>query len=158
MRFLRSVRTRYALLAAGTALVVGSLAGVAHDAVGRAEASEAALVEAFNDGFVDGRADGMGDDNRDGVVDEDESGWDCRTMGNRVCGADVPPECTGAGDALPLCVTVAARPAYTWTAANGQRVDVADGRTEIRNLPEKPGTEDFAAVITALDAEWNAAH
>lgn len=28
-----------------------------------------------------------GDDNRDGIVMEDESGWDCRTMGNRVCGA-----------------------------------------------------------------------
>ena len=28
----------------------------------------------------------VGDDNGDGVIDEDESGWDCRTMGNRVCG------------------------------------------------------------------------
>lgn len=28
----------------------------------------------------------LGDDNRDGIVMEDESGWDCRTMGNRVCG------------------------------------------------------------------------
>lgn len=27
-----------------------------------------------------------GDDNRDGVIDEDESGWDCHRMGNRVCG------------------------------------------------------------------------
>lgn len=27
-----------------------------------------------------------GDDNRDGTVDEDESGWDCHTMGNRQCG------------------------------------------------------------------------
>ena len=27
-----------------------------------------------------------GDDNRDGVIMEDESGWDCRTMGNKVCG------------------------------------------------------------------------
>ncbi|MFC8640106.1 hypothetical protein ACFUC2_05020 [[Kitasatospora] papulosa] len=31
-------------------------------------------------------ADGQGDDNGDGRVEEDESGWDCRTMGNRVCG------------------------------------------------------------------------
>lgn len=28
----------------------------------------------------------LGDDNRDGVIDEDESGWDCATMGNQICG------------------------------------------------------------------------
>lgn len=28
----------------------------------------------------------VGDDNADGVIDEDESGWDCRTMGNLICG------------------------------------------------------------------------
>ncbi len=28
----------------------------------------------------------VGDDNADGVIDEDESGWDCTTMGNLVCG------------------------------------------------------------------------
>jgi hypothetical protein len=27
-----------------------------------------------------------GDDNEDGVIEEDESGWDCPTMGNRICG------------------------------------------------------------------------
>jgi hypothetical protein len=27
-----------------------------------------------------------GDDNGDGHVDEDESGWDCRAMGNHRCG------------------------------------------------------------------------
>lgn len=27
-----------------------------------------------------------GDDDGDGVIMEDESGWDCTTMGNRVCG------------------------------------------------------------------------
>lgn len=27
-----------------------------------------------------------GDDNGDGYVDEDESGWNCATMGNKVCG------------------------------------------------------------------------
>ncbi|MEU3502621.1 hypothetical protein ABZ726_18285 [Streptomyces hundungensis] len=32
-----------------------------------------------------------GDDNGDGRIDEDESGWDCRTMGNHVCGP-VPAE------------------------------------------------------------------
>lgn len=29
-----------------------------------------------------------GDDNQDGVIDEDESGWDCRTMGNGICGPE----------------------------------------------------------------------
>jgi hypothetical protein len=28
----------------------------------------------------------VGDDNADGTITEDESGWDCRTMGNRICG------------------------------------------------------------------------
>lgn len=28
----------------------------------------------------------QGDDNGDGVIMEDESGWDCRAMGNRDCG------------------------------------------------------------------------
>lgn len=27
-----------------------------------------------------------GDDNADGYIDEDESGWDCATMGNQICG------------------------------------------------------------------------
>lgn len=27
-----------------------------------------------------------GDDNGDGRIDEDESGWDCRSMGNGICG------------------------------------------------------------------------
>ena len=30
-----------------------------------------------------------GDDNGDGIIDEDESGWDCATMGNHVCGVVV---------------------------------------------------------------------
>ena len=29
----------------------------------------------------------QGDDNRDGIVDEDESGWNCATMGNLICGS-----------------------------------------------------------------------
>jgi hypothetical protein len=29
-----------------------------------------------------------GDDNRDGHIDETESGWNCETMGNKVCGPD----------------------------------------------------------------------
>uniref|UniRef100_UPI003F491029 hypothetical protein n=1 Tax=Streptomyces sp. CA-136453 TaxID=3240050 RepID=UPI003F491029 len=31
-----------------------------------------------------------GDDNGDGRIDEDESGWDCHVMGNRVCGPPMP--------------------------------------------------------------------
>lgn len=31
----------------------------------------------------------VGDDNGDGVIMEDESGWDCATMGNLVCGPGV---------------------------------------------------------------------
>lgn len=38
---------------------------------------------------------GPGDDNCDGTITEDEAGWDCRTMGNNVCGPGnaqgVPP-------------------------------------------------------------------
>ncbi|MDV6291366.1 hypothetical protein R2F25_38795 [Streptomyces sp. UP1A-1] len=58
------------------------------------------LATAYNKGWIEGQhalIDGgackpenlhltPGDDNGDGRVDEDESGWDCRTMGNRVCG------------------------------------------------------------------------
>ncbi|MFD9394999.1 hypothetical protein ACFWBB_31005 [Streptomyces sp. NPDC060000] len=42
---------------------------------------------AWADGWIDGQADALGDDNRDGRIEEDESGWDCHRMGNRVCGA-----------------------------------------------------------------------
>lgn len=31
-------------------------------------------------------APAIGDDNGDGTIDEDESGWDCETMGNGECG------------------------------------------------------------------------
>ncbi|MCG8971829.1 hypothetical protein [Streptomyces sp. CL12-4] len=43
-------------------------------------------VVAWTAGWTDGQAVALGDDNRDGIVDEDESGWDCHTMGNRLCG------------------------------------------------------------------------
>ena len=32
----------------------------------------------------------IGDDNHDGLVMEDESGWDCATMGNLICGSVAP--------------------------------------------------------------------
>ena len=35
---------------------------------------------------VDAYAYEVGDDNSDGVIMEDESGWDCTSMGNRICG------------------------------------------------------------------------
>ncbi|MFB6700256.1 hypothetical protein [Streptomyces rubiginosohelvolus] len=95
-----------------------------------------------------------GDDNADGRIDEDESGWDCRTMGNRLCGGDVPPECERAGDSVQLCVTVAARAPYGWTNADGSTVDVPDGRAMIRDLDETPGTAPWADALAALDAEY----
>lgn len=49
------------------------------------------IVTAYNDGWIDGVADLLGDDNRDGIVDEDESGWNCLTMGNRICGPTPAP-------------------------------------------------------------------
>ncbi|MEU1275639.1 hypothetical protein [Streptomyces sp. NPDC005799] len=41
---------------------------------------------AWADGWIDGQADALGDDNRDGRIEEDETGWDCHRMGNRVSG------------------------------------------------------------------------
>lgn len=86
------------LLAAGTAVIVLGALGT----IGTSDATlndfepksaptvtvvpDEDLVDAYNDGWADGRADLMGDDNRDGRIDEDESGWDCRRMGNRACG------------------------------------------------------------------------
>lgn len=31
----------------------------------------------------------IGDDNGDGFIMEDESGWDCATMGNLICGREM---------------------------------------------------------------------
>ncbi|GHG80702.1 hypothetical protein [Streptomyces griseocarneus] len=117
------------------------------------------IVTAFNDGFTDGRADALGDDNRNGRIDEDESGWDCHTMGNRVCGTRiVADECKGAGAAVDLCVTVASRPPYGWTNADGSRADNPDGRARIRDLEEKPGTPGFPEALRALDADRREHH
>ncbi|MCX4976511.1 hypothetical protein [Streptomyces sp. NBC_00620] len=118
-----------------------------------------------------------GDDNRDGIVDEDESGWDCRTMGNRVCGTDkpvalpvdctpsgvctvdgLPDECANAGDDTALCVTVASRPAYAWTNPDGSKATNPDGRAQLRDLEEAPGTPEFTAALEALDAEYREIH
>ncbi|ASR77198.1 hypothetical protein KIV66_gp91 [Mycobacterium phage MyraDee] len=42
--------------------------------------------EASADPSYDAYAFEVGDDNGDGVIMEDESGWDCATMGNLICG------------------------------------------------------------------------
>ncbi|MFI5859291.1 hypothetical protein [Streptomyces parvulus] len=68
---------------AGVAALDGRRTPTYPDAVGDGRDPD---TVAWADGWVDGQADALGDDNRDGIVDEDESGWDCRTMGNRVCG------------------------------------------------------------------------
>ncbi|MGW0033037.1 hypothetical protein ACWDXD_24875 [Streptomyces sp. NPDC003314] len=107
-------------------------------------------------GWIDGQAESLGDDNGDGRVDEDESGWDCAAMGNRLCGADVPPECEHAGEILQLCVTVAARPPYAWSNPDGSRIDNPDGRALLRDLDERPGTPQWADGVRALDAEYRA--
>ncbi|WP_409473551.1 hypothetical protein [Streptomyces sp. HC307] len=109
---------------------------------------------AWMDGWTDGQADALGDDNRDGVVDEDESGWDCHTMGNRKCGPTVPAQCLGELDFADLCATVAERPAYAWTDADGTPHSVAAGRELLTRITAVPGTEEFAAALFALDTQW----
>lgn len=107
---------------------------------------------AWVDGWKDGQADALGDDNRDGRVDEDESGWDCRTMGNRQCGT--APQCRGEVEFADLCATVAARPAYAWTDDNGTPHSVPSGRELLAQVDAEPGTEQFAAALFALDTQW----
>ncbi|MFJ4342640.1 hypothetical protein [Streptomyces sp. NPDC088915] len=124
-----------------------------------ADATERAVVTAYNDGWIDGQADLTGDDNRDGRIDEDESGWDCRSMGNRQCGPLVdglPAACHGTGPAAVLCSTVAGRPPYGWTNPDGSRTDNPDGRALVLELEELPGTPEWTAALRALDAECRA--
>ncbi|WP_185902530.1 hypothetical protein [Streptomyces sp. WAC05292] len=91
--------------------------------------------------------------------EEDEPCWDCATMGNRVCGVDVPPECDGAGDVLALCVRVANRPPFGWLGPDGEvEGDLPDGRTLLRDLWVKPGDPEFAGLVAAYDADWRRTH
>ncbi|MFI8206661.1 hypothetical protein [Streptomyces sp. NPDC085937] len=99
-----------------------------------------------------GQADALGDDNRDGRIDEDESGWDCRTMGNRQCGT--ASLCRGEVEFADVCATVAARPAYAWTDDNGTPHSVPSGRELLAQVDAEPGTEEFAAALFALDTQW----
>ncbi|MEU3281453.1 hypothetical protein [Streptomyces antibioticus] len=165
MRMPRLRRPRpAALLAAGAAVIalgtLGTLGTLgASDATPADFAtvltvSQADVVEAYNDGWTDGRADLMGDDNRDGYVDEDESGWDCATMGNRECGPGVLPQCKGETEYADLCATVAGRPAYAWTDVDGTPHAVAAGRKLLARLGVAPDTEEFAAALFALDTLW----
>ncbi|MEV8344487.1 hypothetical protein [Streptomyces niveus] len=151
----RRPRPAALIAAAATVIVLGTLGTITtSDATPADFAPRTSTGAAYNDGWTDGRADLVGDDNRDGRVDEDESGWDCQTMGNRVCGADVPAECENAGDAVRLCVTVASRPAYGWTNPDGSRVENPNGRARVRDLEEKPGTPGFTAALRALEDEY----
>ncbi|MFI7301325.1 hypothetical protein [Streptomyces sp. NPDC050121] len=150
-----------ALLAAGAAVIalgtlgtLGASDATPADFATAPTATQADVVEAYNDGWTDGRADLMGDDNRDGYVDEDESGWDCATMGNRQCGPGVQPQCKGEDEYADLCATVAGRPAYAWTDADGTPHTVAAGRKLLARVDAVPGTEEFAAALFALDTLW----
>lgn len=150
-----------ALLAAGAAVValgtlgtLGASDATPTDFATAPTVTQADVVEAYNDGWTDGRADLMGDDNRDGYVDEDESGWDCATMGNRQCGPGLPSQCKGESEYADLCATVAGRPAYAWTDADGTPHTVAAGRKLLARLDAVPGAEEFAATLFTLDALW----
>ncbi|MER7952024.1 hypothetical protein ABTY59_32000 [Streptomyces sp. NPDC096079] len=148
------------LLAAGaTVAMFGALAAIGTSDATPADflppqdrpATRADVAAAYRDGWAAGR---IGDDNGDGRVDEDETGWDCRTMGNGLCGSDVPAECEQAGETLQLCVAIASRPPYGWTNPDGSQVDNPDGRTLLRDLDETPGTPEWADALQALDAEY----
>ncbi|MFD9190328.1 hypothetical protein ACFWCA_19120 [Streptomyces phaeochromogenes] len=131
-----------AILAAGAAtLFLGILGTIgASDATPADIAPHTDTVTAYNDGWADGRADLMGDDNRDGRVDEDETG------------AEQP--CRGEVEFADVCATVAERPAYAWTDDDGTPHTVAAGRSLLSRIDAVPGTEEFAAALFALDAQW----
>ncbi|MEU8133264.1 hypothetical protein [Streptodolium elevatio] len=70
-------RAAVAMIGAGLALGLAAV-GAVH--VSTAEPDPKPYSVASGEGVL------PGDDNNDGRVDEDETGWDCRTMGNRECG------------------------------------------------------------------------
>ncbi|MEU0429754.1 hypothetical protein ABZ235_40545 [Streptomyces canus] len=142
------------VIALGTLGTLGASVATPADFATAPTVTQADVVEAYNDGWIDGRADLMGDDNRDGYVDEGESGWDCATMGNRQCGPGVSAQCKGETEYADLCATVAGRPAYAWTEADGTPHALAAGRKLLARLDVAPGTEEFAAALFALDTLW----
>lgn len=84
-----------------------------------------------------------GDDNRDGIIHEEESGWNCRTMGNHRCGKRAllavractdKTVMTGRGarrhavrltpvpaSLMPACLKLGSRPARTVRNPDGSR-------------------------------------
>ncbi|MFJ2745262.1 hypothetical protein ACIO3O_37020 [Streptomyces sp. NPDC087440] len=165
MRMPRLSRIRTAILAGTVAAVfLGTTASLSPaDAPAPAPAPKVTVVK-------------TGDDNRDGRIDEDETGWDCATMGNRTCGdmgrqlvnaqaaqaparliAAAPLECEHpdvTADVFALCVDVAWLPPYGWTNPDGSTVDLPAGDVLIRELDETPGTPDWADALRALRAEY----
>ncbi|MFF4188158.1 hypothetical protein ACFYZ9_33685 [Streptomyces sp. NPDC001691] len=139
-------------IAVATALLIAALVLLAALAMGSALDDSANAVD-------HGSVRLTGDDNGDGQIDEDESGWDCRTMGNHVCGP-VPAECREAGDELKTCVAVASRPAFGWTTADGDPIDMPDGHTVLRTLGQNqvPGSPRWASLLRNVDAQWRAHH
>lgn len=142
--------------------IFGSCTGTDPDAAPHPAPGPTATVQPGDDTLT-------GDNNGDGRIEEDESGWDCHTMGNRVCGTTdtetvsiaAPLECEfndAPQDVFRLCLTVADQPAYGWTNADGSRVDNPDGRTLIADLEEEPGTPEWAAALRALHTEYTEHH
>ncbi|MEU1592725.1 hypothetical protein ABZ468_07660 [Streptomyces sp. NPDC005708] len=85
-----------------------------------------------------------GDDNGDGRIDE-----------GFAIAAPLECEVDDASDAVfRLCLTVAAQPAYTWAAANGETVAHPDGHALIGHLQVKPGSEAWANALRDMHAEF----
>jgi hypothetical protein len=103
----------------------------------------AASVRDFNDGFTDGRSDATGDNNRNGRIEPGELGWSCRA--------------TPLTD-LDKCLALAGHPAYSWQTPDGSTSTEPDGRTALADLDARPGTTEYTAALTALTAQWTAAH
>lgn len=95
----------------GKAIVVGAFVGASM----LGSASNAMATPSHSD---DQYAWEVGDDNADGVITEDESGWDCVSMGNRICGPGndqgKPAACYDDGG-----VIVALWPCYVVVDQNG---------------------------------------
>lgn len=156
MRFLTRIPRPAAILAAGLATaLLGTVAALGPSAAPTTAAPHPSPRAV---------ATVTGDDNGDGRIEEDESGWDCSTMGNRQCGPDVtgavvavPVECEhndAPMDVFRLCQDVAAQPAYGWTNPDGSQVGIPAGQALISGLDEEPGTAAWSDALRALHAEY----
>ena len=75
-------------------VVVAALAMLIAEPPADTTVTETAPYEYVNEPGVPGfdlYAWEVGDDNADGIIEEDESGWDCTTMGNTICGPWIDP-------------------------------------------------------------------